>query len=363
MMTTTTIPTTILAIDLAKANSLFCWHDVVKGTHRLRNIASTPKAFHDALLQQQVERVIIEVCDMAGWIKDLCEGLAIPLQIANGNTEGWRWRNVKRKTDKDDCLKLISLSLTNQLPTVTLPDRPTRQWKSLILYRQKLIERRTRIKNKIHAILVSEGRAMSGGRAAWSESSLAAVSKLAKPLGDCAQDELWRGQLHMELSGLDDLDHAVGQLDQRLDALGQADARVIRLQTIPGVGPRLSELVVAVIDDPGRFKNVRQVSAYAGLVPRRYQSGTMDRSGRISKAGCGKLRKLLMEIAWGMLRHNDHGKGVFKRISKGQKTRRKQAAVALARRVLGWCWAMLRDGTDWRDPAAAGGAAPSPILT
>jgi transposase len=352
----------ILAIDLAKAKSLFCWHDVVKGTQRWRTIPSTPLAFHDALTRENVDRVIIEVCDMAGWIKDLCERLRVPLQIANGNTEGWRWRNVKRKTDKDDTLKLVSLSLTDQLPTVILPDRPTRQWKSLILYRQKLIERRTRIKNRIHALLVSEGRAISGGRQAWSDASLAELSRLAKPIGDCTMDELWRGQLHLELAALDDLNHAVGQLDQRLDALGEADARVIRLQTIPGVGPRLSELVVAVIDDPKRFKNVRQVSAYAGLVPRRYQSGTMDRSGRISKAGCAKLRKLLMEIAWGMLRHNDHGQRVFQRISKGQKTRRKQAAVALARRVLGWCWAMLRDQTDWHDPAAAA-AAPLQVMT
>jgi transposase len=340
MMTTTT---TILAIDLAKARSLFCWHDVVRGTQRWRTIPSTPRAFHDALTRETVDRVIIEVCDMAGWIKDLCEGLQIPLQIANGNTEGWRWRNVKKKTDKDDTLKLVSLSLTDQLPTVNLPDRPTRQWKSLILYRQKLIERRTRIKNRIHALLVSEGRAISGGRQAWSDASLAELCRLAKPIQGCAMNDLWQGQLHMELNGLDDLNHAVEQLDQKLNELGARDARVIRLQTIPD-----------------RFKNVRQVSAYAGLVPRRYQSGTMDRSGRISKAGCAKLRKLLMEIAWGMLRHNDHGQRVFQRISKGQKTRRKQAAVALARRVLGWCWAMLRDGTDWRDPAAVPS---SPVLT
>ena len=84
--TTTTTSPTILAIDLAKAKSLFCWHDVVKGTHRIRQVPSTPDAFHDALLRQRVERVIIEVCDMAGWIKDLCESLQLPLQIANGNT-------------------------------------------------------------------------------------------------------------------------------------------------------------------------------------------------------------------------------------------------------------------------------------
>lgn len=68
-----------------------------------------------------------------------------------------------------------------------------------------------------------------------------------------------------------------------------------------------------------------------------------------------------------MLRHNSHGAAVFNRISKGQKTRRKQAAVALGRKVLCWCWAMLRDGVDWRWPATEGPkqtgdlASPSPM--
>jgi transposase len=341
----------ILAIDLAKAKSLFCWSQVPEGTHSMRTIPSTPQAFHDAFLERKVDRVVIEVCDMAGWIKDLCERLEIPIQIANGNTEGWRWRNVKVKTDKKDVLKLVSLSVTNQLPLINLPDRPTREWKSLILYRQKLIERRTRIKNRIHAILVSEGRAMQAGRQAWAEESLSKLRELARPIQECSKDQLWAGQLWMELESLDHLMEQVAMLDTKLNELGSSDARVIRLQTMPGVGPRLSELLVAVIDDPRRFRNVREVSAYVGLVPRRYQSGVMDRNGRISKAGCAKLRKLLLEIAWGMLRHNPHGKRVFERISKGQKTRRKQAAVALARRILCWSWAMLRDGTDWRDPA------------
>jgi transposase len=347
----------ILAIDLAKAKSLFCWYQVADGSCRWRTLASTPDAFEQALTEQKVDRVVIEVCDMAGWIQDLCQKLQIPLQIANGNSQGWRWRNVKNKTDKTDTLKLVSLSLTNQLPLVNLPDRPTRQWKALILYRQKLIERRTQVKNRIHAILVAEGHAMRAGREAWRGECLMRLKSQAKPLADCQKDELCKGVLQMELESLDHLSQQIDALDEKLNALGEADERVQRLQTIPGVGPRLSELVVAVIDDPHRFKSVRQVSAYAGLTPRRYQSGQMDRNGRISKAGCGKLRKLLLEVAWGMLQHNGHGRSVFQRISKGQKTRRKQAAVALGRRVLGWCWAMLRDETDWRDPALAGAVA------
>ncbi len=311
----------ILAVDLAKAKSLFCWFDTADQSHRFKTVPSTPATFHEALLEQPVDRVVIEVCDMAGWVKDLCEALSIPIQVANVNVEGWRWKNVKNKTDKTDVLKLARLSMMNDLKTVWLPDRTTR-------------------------------RAMKAGKEAWTEQSLANLWKLAKPIGECSKDALWSGHLWMELKNLDHLMEQIEALDRKLDGLGDADHRVIRLKTIPGVGPRLSELVVAVIDDPKRFKNARQVGAYAGLVPRRYQSGQMDRVGRISKAGCGKLRKLLVEIAWGMLQHNTHGQNVFGRISKGQKTRRKQAAVALARRVLVWCWAMLRDGSDWRDPTS-----------
>ena len=340
----------ILSIDLAKAKSLFCWFDPADQAHRFKTVVCSPQAFHDALVEEPVDRVVIEVCDMAGWVKDLCQTLSIPIQIANVNSEGWRWKNVKTKTDKTDALKLARLSAAKDLKLVNLPDRVTRHWRSLILFRQKLIERRTAIKNAIHALLVQEGRPMKGGKEAWSESSLKSLRELARPLGQCSKEQLWSGHLSEELKALDNVIEQIERLDQKLNEIGDADARVRRLKTIPGVGPRLSELVVAVLDDPGRFKNGRQVSAYVGLVPRRYQSGQMDRSGRISKAGCSKLRKLLLEIAWGMLRNNGYGKRVFARISKGQKTRRKQAAVALARRVLVWCWAMLRDGTDWREP-------------
>jgi transposase len=343
----------ILAIDLAKAKSLFCWFDTTDQSHRFETVASTPQAFHEALLEQKVDRVVIEVCDMAGWVMDLCKALSIPIQIANVNVEGWRWKHVKTKTDKADALKLARLSAANDLKLVYLPDRTTRQWRGTILYRHRLVERRTRIKNSIHALLVAEGRAMSGGRDAFNCESLSALRQLARPMSECSKEQLWSGHLWMELEQLDELSEQIDLLDKKLNELGDADHRVIRLQTIPGVGPRLSELVVAMIDDPKRFKNGREVSAYAGLVPRRYQSGQMDRSGRISKQGCGKLRKLLLEIAWGMLQHNTHGRAVFNRISKGQKTRRKQAAVALGRRVLVWCWAMLRDQTDWRDPSQA----------
>jgi transposase len=340
----------ILAIDLGKFKSLFCWYDPEERKFQFQTAASTPPKFHDLLIKKEVDRVVIEVCDMAGWVKDLCETLSIPIQVVNPNGEGWRWRNVKKKTDKEDAKKLCRLSLSGDVKEVWLPPRIERHWKSLILYRHKLVERRTAIGNSIHALLVCEGKAMKGGRDCWTGESIKALWAMARPIGECGKEESWQGHLHMELMSLEHVSKQIRELDQKLNEIGEKDPRVVLLRTIPGVGPRLAELVVAVIGDPNRFENAGQVGSYGGLVPRRYQSGQMDRSGRISKAGCGKLRKLLTEIAWGMLRHNPEGRKVFMRICKGQKTRRKQAAVALARRVLTWCWAMLRDGTTWRKP-------------
>lgn len=350
----------ILAIDLGKTKSLACWFRAEDNTHEFRTVPTRPGDFHTLLTDRPVDRVVIEICDAAGWIVDLCRTLGIPVQVANTCREAWRWKNVKNKCDRGDALKLARLSAMNQLSPVHVPAKAVREWRALILYRHKLVDRRTAVRNAIHSILVAQGMAMPGRRSMWSDDSMSELRGLARPLGECTTEELWRGHLQLELEQLDALCRRIAELDQKLDAIGEADARVRRLRSIPGVGPRLSELVVAMIDDPHRFANARQVGAYAGLVPRRYQSGEMDRSGRISKAGCGKLRKLLIEIAWGMLRHNRHGREVFNRISKGQKTRRKQAAVALGRKVLCWCWAVLRDGTEWREPARRPDAARRP---
>ena len=119
------------------------------------------------------------------------------------------------------------------------------------------------------------------------------------------------------------------------------------LQTIPGVGRKTAEVVVAYLDDPHRFRNARQVSCYAGMVPRRYQSGEMDRQGRIHKRGPRQLRSALVEAAWLMLRYNPWAKSVYDRLTSGQKTRKKKAIVAVARKLLVRCWVMLLRKEPW----------------
>lgn len=184
----------------------------------------------------------------------------------------------------------------------------------------------------------------------WTRNGRAWLDELATPLASCTLDESWRGRLHVELQLLDAIAQQLGIVQKKLDALAKADDRVVLLQTVPGVGVRLAETVAAHLDDPHRFATGRQVACYAGLVPRQFDSGTMKRTGRITRRGPALLRGLLVEVAWGVYRYNPWGRSFVERVSRGQKTRRKTAIVALARKLLVTLWAMLRDGTAWREP-------------
>lgn len=342
--------THILAIDLGKFKSVACDYDTATRQHTFTTIPTTPAAVHDLVVERSPDRIVIEVGSQAGWVKDLCEALGVQVQVANPNHEAWRWKNIKRKTDKDDALKLAQMSAVDQLPTVELPAAKVRQWRSLIGYRWTLVGRRTAIKNGIRATLDRQGLSMPWGRAGWTDKARSVLQLDARSMNEVTPEELWRGQLHVELQALDQVGSLIQQVELKLQTLAEADERVQRLQTIPGVGPRLSEVMVAVIDNPKRFKNGKQVGAYAGLVPRLIESGTMSRHGGITGRGNKLLRAILVEVSWLMRRYNPHLRAIFDNVCRGSKTRRKIAVVATARRLLIICWAMLRDGTTWRDP-------------
>ena len=343
----------IVALDLGKFNTMACIYQAEDGSHEFRKVSSSVVALHDLLGEVGGQRVVIEVGSMAGWVKDLAEAMGFSVEVANVNAEAWRWKQVRRKTDRDDALKLARMSCRGELPTVYLPSRSVRQWRGLIGYRQELVARRTQVKNRIRSILTSEGRGHASGKKGWTEESVESLRGEALELGKCSREELWRGMLQLELVGLEQVEGLIVQVESKLEALAQADKRVSLLRTIPGVGPRLAELVVAVIDDPKRFGNRKQVGSYAGLTPRQFASGTMMREGRISGRGNRLLRALLVEVGWLMQRWNSHFREVFSRVSRGMKKRRKVAVVAVARRLLITCWAMLRDGTRWRGLAGS----------
>lgn len=341
----------ILALDLGKFNTMCCFFDTESQQAEYWT-ASTSRQYLTTVLKdpsRQVDLVVMEACGPSGWISDLCHELGLATLVCSTNEEAWRWQNVKRKTDRDDALKLARLAMMKQLRAVHVPTPAAREHRLLVKYRKALDHRIHRIKNTIRSLFANHGLEIDRGAKAW-HTGRPLIDAHRKPLVECGVTDLWHGALDLELTQLDSLTQQLQEIERRLEVIAKADHRIIRLQTIPGVGRKTAETLVTAIDDPHRFQNGRQVSSYIGLVPKQYQSGETDRNGHITKRGSRLLRTMLLECAWCSIRYNPWAKGVYERIHGGQKTRKKKAAIALARKIAVVAWAMLRDEQDW-DPS------------
>lgn len=349
----------ILSLDLGKFKSVFCGYQRDSGAPRFATVLTSPVEFRRVLERERPDLVVFETCTIAGWVADLCDELGLAYQVANPLHEAWSWRKVKRKTDRDDALKLALMADRGELPTVHVPTKAARQYRGLVKYRDRLMTRRVAIQNHIRALCQQQGILLPTAHRAWTAAGRQLIRSLSKPAGECGAEELWRGELLLELECYEHVAEQLAQVDARLEVLARKDERVQLLQTIPGVGRCTAEVIVAHLDDARRFRSGKEVSAYAGLVPRQFQSGELDRRGRITKRGPGLLRKVLVEASWLLLRYNPWASRLFRRLTRGQKTRRKPALVALARKLLVRCWAMLRDGAPWRESVPLTAAAPS----
>ena len=142
---------------------------------------------------------------------------------------------------------------------------------------------------------------------------------------------------------------AVVAIDADMKRMVRASEACRMLMTIPGVGKLTALAFTAAIDNPWRFQRSRDIGAYLGLVPRRYQSGEVDYTGSISKCGDRRMRTLLYEAANVMLTRY---KGPLKlkdwAFAIAKRSTMRKARIALARRLAIIMHAMLRHGTEFK---------------
>jgi transposase len=336
----------ILSIDLGKFTSVACFFDTAIQRPDFRTIKTNRIHINSLLTRKDIDLVVFEACGPSGWISDVCHEKKLKTLVSSTNDEAWLWKNTKRKTDRDDALKLARMAMMTQLTPVHVPTPQVRERRAIIKYRKTLDQRINRIKNTIRSLFVNHGIEIDTGARAWCLGR-ERIDSFRKSITDCLSDELWKGELDLELSQLDDLTEKMKAVEDKLETFARDNPQVQRVMTIPGVGRKTAEALVATIDDPHRFKNARHLSSYLGMTPKQYQSGTTDRSGRISKRGPRLLRSMLLECAWASLRYNKWSKLTFARIHGGSINRRKKAGIALARRIGVVAWAMMRDETEW----------------
>jgi transposase len=288
---------------------------------------------------KQVFTIVYEASCNYGYLYDELSKIAWRVVVAHPAHLRLIFRS-KRKNDRIDAQKLAKMLILDMVPTVHVPSRGVRAWRGMIEHRARQVDERTRLKNGLRALL--RGRGIESPKSLWSRAGLAWLRAvvLSEPLDAIRRDDL--------VSRLELANASVRRVEAELDRTGRNHPAVVLLRTIPGVGIRTAEALVAYIDQPDRFRRTKAIGNYFGLVPCQDASAGKNHFGHITHDGPATVRRLLTQAAWQGIRRSAVIRAYFERVQHGDPDRKKIALVATMHYLARVSLAMLRTGEAWR---------------
>jgi transposase len=304
------------------------------GEYEEKRLAHREEAeqFYRSLAGQEV-RVGMEACGQYPWFERLLAGLGMELWL--GDAAEIRSRAVRQqKTDRRDAEHLLRLLVEGRFPKIWVPSLEERDVRQLLVHRHKQVQARTRVKNQLQALALSQG--MQKKRKLWTAAGRAELAKLElMPYAAGRREQLLRN--------LDGLEAEIEQLNRQVEEEVQRRPAAVKLMTHPGVGPVTALAMVLTLGPAERFANGRKVGSYLGLIPRERSSGGRQRLGRISKQGNSFVRFLLVEAGQSAARYDPELGRFYRRLAV--RKHRALAKVAVARKLAMRLYRMLRE--DW----------------
>jgi transposase len=286
--------------------------------------------------------VTFEISGQAGFLYDSLIDCVDSIKVSNPDKMTWIYRTAK-KNDRMDARKMAVLLSIGEIPAVHMPSKEVRQWRMIICHRKKLLAASVSAKNRIRAILGSQGISKAANEGKWwNRRNRLWMRQFCGDGFDV--NNLWRMQLGNLLDELEQKEKQVAMVTEHLDGYLDKQPGGKLLMSIPGVGPRTAEAVLAYTDDVERFGGSREYCGYFGVTPRLDESGNSRRLGHISKKGPSVVRWVLVESSWKVIRYSKSMKSFYERVMAGQKSRKKIAIVAAARKLLSIMRAMLLTG-------------------
>lgn len=164
------------------------------------------------------------------------------------------------------------------------------------------------------------------------------------------------GMMDREVKQL--LQKSISHLDKQIFQLQNKMAEIIEahggemadnITTIPGIGKKTAIVLMVLSDCFQKFTNYKQLSAYVGLSPRIYESGTSVKGkAKICKMGMSRIRALLYVCAWSASRYNKACKELYERfLAKGKP--KKLALVAVANKLIKQVFAIATGNTQYQE--------------
>ena len=328
-------------LDISLEQTAVCIVDEVGAIVREAKVASEPEALrlYLARLELPIARLGLEACSLSRW---LAEGLlAAGLNVVCLETRQAKaaMAAMTHKTDRNDARGLAQIVRTGWFRSVHLKSWSSYEERSLLNARRLVRSQLLTLDIEVRGILRVFGIKLGTGRRAdFADRALAA----AKDRDGLALI------LEPMLAARAALRSSLRQLHRRLLELVRHDPVSRRLMTVPGVGAVVALAFKTSIDDPHRFTKAKSVGAYLGLVPRKHQSGEVDRNGRITKCGDQHAQAALYEAAT-VLMTRVHRDMPLRRWAADLARRAgvRRARVALARKLAVIMLRMWRDQTNF----------------
>jgi transposase len=231
----------------------------------------------------------------------------------------------KVKNDRRDAQVLAVASGRNgdSLPHVHVPSSASRQLRRVLAARSSLVSCRAKQVTAAKSLLRQELVLLpTGTTAAFPQRARTALD------GSTLLDVI-----EPMLQAIESLTLSIALCDQQVEALCADDAQVKLLKTVPGIGPVIAAMVLAVIDEPGRFDKGAQLASYVGLTPGENTTGGKRRLTGITRAGQGQMRTLLIQACWTLIRTMPDC-ALAKRYARMSLHKPKQVAIVATARKL-----------------------------
>jgi transposase len=291
--------------------------------------------------------VTFEISGQAGYLYDSLIDCVDSIKVANPDKMTWIYRTAK-KNDRMDARKMAVLLSIGEIPAVYMPTKEVRQWRMVICHRKKLLTTSVTTKNRIRAVFKSQGISKAANKGKWWNKHNRLWMRQVSDEGFDVNN-LWKLQLGNLLDELNVVEKNIALVTEYLDGYLDKQAGGKLLMSIPGVGPRTAEAVLAYTDDVERFAGGKEYCGYFGVTPKLDESGDSRRLGHISKKGPSVVRWVLCESSWKVIRYSNSMKSFYERVMAGQKARKKIAIVAVARKLLSIMRAMLLTGAMFNE--------------
>lgn len=295
-----------------------------------------------------IEKVGMETGPLAVWLWNALSERGLPIVCLDARHAHGVLKMMPNKTDRHDARGLAQIVRTGWFKEVRIKSHGAYVARALLSARAALVGIRVRLENEMRGLLKTFG-VMFGKR-------VGGFARRAEEIitGELAVAPELRPVFEALVAARREILERVQTLDAQLRAAARR-SRVVRLfMTAPGVGPVTALAVAAAFDDASRFGRSSSVGAYLGLTPKRYESGEVGHSGRVSKRGDKMTRTYLFEAANAVLTRKIGGSRLREWArAVAARTGPRKARVALARKLAVILHAMWRTGMPFEDRVAA----------